>query len=250
MNDDVPARDAEGRTSFYAEKTAQSLYAQMGFTHRELRRVPVHIEQGIALAPDPYSLLEHSSSIAHVAPSPHPMAVPGPHKALLVRGDPFLKEAARPPPGSGGRRAGGLEGVTTQRRASSRHRGRDPVALFEEARRGLHGGARGPGPAHLGRARGSTSRDSAYQVQGPGSWLRMSGASIRHERECMRRRWPARCAARQRSARPQCGGGRAHRWPRMRDGASGAGFRRGWRLGTEEVLALAARLRRSPCRAS
>jgi hypothetical protein len=31
MNDDVPARDAEGRTSFYAEKTAQSLYAQLGF---------------------------------------------------------------------------------------------------------------------------------------------------------------------------------------------------------------------------
>ncbi len=30
MNDDVPARDAEGRTSFYAEKTAQSLYAQLG----------------------------------------------------------------------------------------------------------------------------------------------------------------------------------------------------------------------------
>ncbi len=32
MNDDVPARDAEGRTSFYVEKTAQSLYAQLGFT--------------------------------------------------------------------------------------------------------------------------------------------------------------------------------------------------------------------------
>jgi hypothetical protein len=34
MNDDasVPARDAEGRTSFYAEKTAQSLYAQLGLT--------------------------------------------------------------------------------------------------------------------------------------------------------------------------------------------------------------------------
>jgi hypothetical protein len=30
MNDDVPALDAEGRTSFYAEKTAQSLYAQLG----------------------------------------------------------------------------------------------------------------------------------------------------------------------------------------------------------------------------
>jgi hypothetical protein len=33
MNDDVPARDAEGQTSFYvhyAEKTAQSLYAQLG----------------------------------------------------------------------------------------------------------------------------------------------------------------------------------------------------------------------------
>ncbi len=29
MND-VPARNAEGRTSFYAEKTAQSLYAQLG----------------------------------------------------------------------------------------------------------------------------------------------------------------------------------------------------------------------------
>jgi hypothetical protein len=29
-NDDVPAHDAEGRTSFYAEKTAQSLYAQLG----------------------------------------------------------------------------------------------------------------------------------------------------------------------------------------------------------------------------
>ncbi len=33
MNDDVPARDAEGRTSFYAEKTAQSLYAQLGLRH-------------------------------------------------------------------------------------------------------------------------------------------------------------------------------------------------------------------------
>jgi hypothetical protein len=33
MNDDVPARDAEGRTSLYAEKTAQSLYAQLGFIH-------------------------------------------------------------------------------------------------------------------------------------------------------------------------------------------------------------------------
>ena len=31
MNDDVPARDAEGRTSFYAENTVQSLYAQLGF---------------------------------------------------------------------------------------------------------------------------------------------------------------------------------------------------------------------------
>jgi hypothetical protein len=30
MNDDVPARDAEGRTSFYAEKTTQLLYAQLG----------------------------------------------------------------------------------------------------------------------------------------------------------------------------------------------------------------------------
>jgi hypothetical protein len=30
MNDDVPARDAEGRTSFYAGKSAQSLYAQLG----------------------------------------------------------------------------------------------------------------------------------------------------------------------------------------------------------------------------
>ncbi len=30
MSDDVPARDAEGRT-FYAEKTAQSLYAHQGF---------------------------------------------------------------------------------------------------------------------------------------------------------------------------------------------------------------------------
>ena len=30
MNDDVPARDVEGQTSFYAEKTAQSLYAQLG----------------------------------------------------------------------------------------------------------------------------------------------------------------------------------------------------------------------------
>ena len=42
MNDDVPARDAEGRTSFYAEKTAQSLYAQLGFrqlvTHRSQTR--------------------------------------------------------------------------------------------------------------------------------------------------------------------------------------------------------------------
>jgi hypothetical protein len=34
MNDDVPARDAEGRTSFYAEKTAQSLYAQLGLDTR------------------------------------------------------------------------------------------------------------------------------------------------------------------------------------------------------------------------
>jgi hypothetical protein len=31
MNDDVPAHDAEGRPSFYAVKTAQSLYAQLGF---------------------------------------------------------------------------------------------------------------------------------------------------------------------------------------------------------------------------
>ncbi len=31
MNDDVLARDAEGQTSFYAEKTAQSLYARLGF---------------------------------------------------------------------------------------------------------------------------------------------------------------------------------------------------------------------------
>ncbi len=31
MNDDVLARDVEGWTSFYAEKTAQSLYAQLGF---------------------------------------------------------------------------------------------------------------------------------------------------------------------------------------------------------------------------
>ena len=33
MNDEEPARDAEGRTSFYAEKTAQSLYAQLGLKH-------------------------------------------------------------------------------------------------------------------------------------------------------------------------------------------------------------------------
>jgi hypothetical protein len=47
MNDDVPARDAEGRTSFYAEKTAQSLYAQLGFrqatvsSHIVPRQLPV-----------------------------------------------------------------------------------------------------------------------------------------------------------------------------------------------------------------
>ncbi len=39
MNDDVPARDAEGRTSFYAEKTAQSLYAQLGLRHGVRARV-------------------------------------------------------------------------------------------------------------------------------------------------------------------------------------------------------------------
>ncbi len=39
MNDDVPARDAEGRTSFYAEKTAQSLYAQLGLGHVALRSI-------------------------------------------------------------------------------------------------------------------------------------------------------------------------------------------------------------------
>ncbi len=33
MNGDVPAWDEEGLTSFYAEKTAQSLYAQLGFRH-------------------------------------------------------------------------------------------------------------------------------------------------------------------------------------------------------------------------
>ena len=38
MNDDVPARDAEGRTSFYAEKTAQSLYAQLGLR----QAMPLH----------------------------------------------------------------------------------------------------------------------------------------------------------------------------------------------------------------
>ncbi len=33
MNDDVPAHDEEGRPSFYAVKTAQSLYAQLGLRH-------------------------------------------------------------------------------------------------------------------------------------------------------------------------------------------------------------------------
>ncbi len=32
VNDDVPARDAEGRTSFRAGKSAQSLRAQLGIT--------------------------------------------------------------------------------------------------------------------------------------------------------------------------------------------------------------------------
>ncbi len=36
MNDDVPARDVEGLTSFYAEKTAQSLYAQLGLRQLDL----------------------------------------------------------------------------------------------------------------------------------------------------------------------------------------------------------------------
>ncbi len=36
MNDDVPARDAEGRTSFYAETKVQSLYAQLGSIHRPI----------------------------------------------------------------------------------------------------------------------------------------------------------------------------------------------------------------------
>ncbi len=39
MNDDVPARDAEGLTSFYAEKTVQSLYAQLGLRHGVHARV-------------------------------------------------------------------------------------------------------------------------------------------------------------------------------------------------------------------
>ncbi len=47
MNNDVPARDAEGRTSFYAEKTAQPLYAQLGFRHAGLTRTgpPVYLYQ-------------------------------------------------------------------------------------------------------------------------------------------------------------------------------------------------------------
>ncbi len=36
MNVDVPARDAVGRISFHAEKTAQSLYAQLGFRQEGL----------------------------------------------------------------------------------------------------------------------------------------------------------------------------------------------------------------------
>ncbi len=40
MNDDVPARDAEGQTSFYAKKTAQSLYAQLGFRQSEFGQGP------------------------------------------------------------------------------------------------------------------------------------------------------------------------------------------------------------------
>ena len=43
MNDDVPARDAEGRTSFYAEKTAQSLYAQLGL--RQVMSLVTHRSQ-------------------------------------------------------------------------------------------------------------------------------------------------------------------------------------------------------------
>ncbi len=43
MNDDVPARDAEGRTSFYAEETAQSLHAQLGFRQPEQHPVQVPV---------------------------------------------------------------------------------------------------------------------------------------------------------------------------------------------------------------
>ncbi len=51
MNDDVPARDAEGRTSFCAEKTAQSLYAQLGSKHRAPRRRLAHQPRPPSLAP-------------------------------------------------------------------------------------------------------------------------------------------------------------------------------------------------------
>ncbi len=39
MNDDVPARDVEGRTSFYTGKLAQSLNAQLGFRHQSLPKL-------------------------------------------------------------------------------------------------------------------------------------------------------------------------------------------------------------------
>ncbi len=43
MNDDVPARDEEGQASFYAEKTAQSLYAQLGFA-QDARTAIIELE--------------------------------------------------------------------------------------------------------------------------------------------------------------------------------------------------------------
>jgi hypothetical protein len=68
MNDDVPARDAQGRTSFYAEKTAQSLYTQLGFTQE--RPGTLTHRTGPGPGPSRRSTLQPAPALGRHEPAP------------------------------------------------------------------------------------------------------------------------------------------------------------------------------------
>ncbi len=69
MNGDVPARDAEGQTSFYAEKTAQSLYGQLGLRQAMASShiVPKQLDEEIPRVNDAYQEFETKVPVVKIA---------------------------------------------------------------------------------------------------------------------------------------------------------------------------------------